>query len=161
MVFAEDRPLITGTSLSGAGVVRALGVVIAWRGRPATIVSENGTEFTSMAILKWCQQTGVEWHSIAPGKPMQNAFVGSFNGNFRDEYVNDTLFSTLIEARAATRSWKWDYNRHHPHSALGKITPTGFALKSTLEKQATKGHKRIQGLSLKPEEIRVSGRLQC
>lgn len=64
-------------------------------------MSDNGTEFTSMAILLWCQETGVEWHYIAPGKPTQNAFVESFNGRFRDECLTDTLFSTLVEARSA------------------------------------------------------------
>jgi putative transposase len=66
-------------------VTRELADLIAERGRPATFVSDNGTELTSMAVLKWCQQTGVEWHYIAPGKPMQNGFVESFNGRFRDE----------------------------------------------------------------------------
>lgn len=68
------------TSLSGLRVVRELDAIIRWRGRPDTIVSDNGTELTSMAILRWCQATGVEWHYIAPGKPTQNAFVESFNG---------------------------------------------------------------------------------
>jgi putative transposase len=67
---------------------------------------------------------------------MQNAFVESFNGRFRDECLNDTLFSTLVEPRNAIRSWKEDYNRQRPHSALGNITPAAFAIKSTLEKQA-------------------------
>jgi putative transposase len=132
----ECLALIADTSLSGARVVRELDAVIAWRGRPATIVSDNGTEPTSMAVLRWCQQTGVEWHYIAPGKPMQNAFVESFNGSFRDECLNDTLFSTLVEARHAIRSWKEDYNHQRPHSAIGNITPAEFSLKSTLEKQA-------------------------
>ena len=89
-----------------------------------------------MAVLRWCQETGVEWHYIVPGKPTQNAFVESFNGRFRDECLNDTLFSTLIEARSAIRSWKEDYNHQRPHSALGNLTPAGFAFKSALEKQA-------------------------
>lgn len=75
--------------------------LIAGRGKPKTIVSDNGTEMTSMAILKWCQETHVEWHYIAPGKPMQNGFVESFNGSFRDECLNETLFSSLAQARAA------------------------------------------------------------
>src|SRR6186997_1021630 len=95
-----------------------------------------GTELTSMAVLRWCQQTGVEWHYIAPGKPMQNAFVESFNGRFRDECLNDTLFSALSEARSAITSWKEDYNHHRPHSALANMSPAEFAMKSTLEKQA-------------------------
>jgi putative transposase len=65
------------------------------------IVSDNSTELTSTAILKWCQQTGIEWHYIAPGKPMQNGFVESFNGRLRDECLNETLFTSLAEARSA------------------------------------------------------------
>jgi len=76
-----------------------------------------------MAILRWCQETGVAWHYIAPGKPTQNAFVESFNERFRDESLNDTLFSTLVEAHSAIASWKEDYNRHRPHSALGNKPP--------------------------------------
>ena len=89
-----------------------------------------------MAVLRWCQVAGVEWHYIAPGKPVQNAFVESFNGHFRDECLNDTLFSTLTEARRAIASWKEDYNSHRPHSAIGNMPPSEFAIKSTLEKQA-------------------------
>jgi putative transposase len=132
----ECLALIADTSLSGARVVRELDAVITWRGRPDMIVSDNGTELTSMAVLRWCPKTGVDWHYIAPGKPMQNAFVESFNGSFRDECLNDTLFSTLVEARHAIRSWKEDYNHQRPHSALGNMTPAEFAIKSTLEKQA-------------------------
>jgi putative transposase len=95
-----------------------------------------GTELTSTEVLRWCQQISVEWHYIAPGKPMQNAFVESFNGRFRDECLNDTLFSTLTEARSAITSWKEDYNHHRPHSALGNMPPAELAIKSTLEKQA-------------------------
>ena len=132
----ECLALVADTSLSGLRVARELDDVIRLRGRPGTIVSDNGTEFTSMAILRWCQETDLAWHYIAPGKPTQNAFVESFNGRFRDECLNHTLFSTLTEARSAIASWKEDYNRHRPHSALGNITPAEFALKSTLAKQA-------------------------
>ena len=132
----ECLALVADTSLSGTRVVRELDAVIARRGRPCTIVSDNGTELTSMAILKWCQESGVEWHYIAPGKPMQNGFVESFNGRFRDECLNETLFSTLTQARTAIDLWKEDYNRSRPHSALGNITPIEFAMKMALEKQA-------------------------
>jgi putative transposase len=133
---ASVLALIVDTSLSGAKVVRELEAVIRLRGRPDTIVSDNGTELTSMAVLRWCQLTGVEWHYIAPGKPMQNAFVESFNGRFRNECLNDTLFSTLAAACSAITSWKEDYNHHRPHSALNNVTPADFAMKSTLEKRA-------------------------
>ena len=74
-------------------------------------VSDNGTEITSMAVLKWCQETGVEWHYIAPCKPMQNAFVKSFKERFRDECLNETLFSDLRQARLTLQNWKKDYNK--------------------------------------------------
>ncbi|RYE36721.1 MAG: transposase [Hyphomicrobiales bacterium] len=128
--------LVADTSLSGARLARELDSLIARRGKPRTIVSDNGTEMTSMAILKWCQESKVEWHYIAPGKPMQNGFVESFNGSFRDECLNETLFSSLAQARAAITAWKEDYNRNRPHSSLGNITPNEFAMKIAMEKQA-------------------------
>ncbi|MDP9837872.1 transposase InsO family protein [Neorhizobium huautlense] len=76
---------VADTSLSGRRLTRELDAIIAQRGTPRTIVSDNGTEMTSMAVLEWCQKTHVEWHYIAPGKPMQNGFVESFNGSFRGE----------------------------------------------------------------------------
>lgn len=91
----ECLALVADTSLSGGRVARELSAIIARRGaKPKTIVSDNGTELTSMAILKWCQETKIGWHYIAPGKPMQNGFVESFNGSFRDECLNETLFSS-------------------------------------------------------------------
>ncbi len=89
-----------------------------------------------MAILEWCQNTYVDWHYIAPGKPMQNGFVESFNGSFRDECLNETLFSSLTQARIEITAWKEDYNRNRPHSSLGNITPSEFASQIALEKQA-------------------------
>ena len=132
----ECLRLIADTSLSGARLARELDELITRRVKPKTIVSDNGTEMTSMAILKWCQQTHVEWHYIAPGKPMQNGFVESLNGSFRDECLNETLFSSLAQARAAIATWKEDYNRNRPHPSLGNMTPNEFATKMTLEKQA-------------------------
>lgn len=89
--------------------------------------------FTSTAILTWCQRTEVSWHYIAPGKPMQNEFIESFNGRFRDEFLNEVLFSTLTDARTQIAAWKEDYNHHRPHSALGNIPPAEFAMKIRLE----------------------------
>ena len=105
---------IVDTSISGHRVARELDRIAELRGYPCIVVSDNGTELTSNAILTWQQDRKVEWHYIAPGKPMQNGFVESFNGRFRDECLNDTLFSTLIEARTAIRSWKADYNHQRP-----------------------------------------------
>lgn len=117
-------------------MTRELDAIVKRRGKPHTIVSDNGTEMTSMAVLKWCQKAGVEWHYIAPGKPMQNGFIESFNGSFRDKCLNETLFSSLPQARQQITVWKEDYNRERPTSSLGNITPIEFAMKMALEKQA-------------------------
>jgi len=132
----ENLALIADTSLSGQRVTRELDHVIAERGMPGTIVSDNGTEFTSMAILKWVQDTGIDWHYIAPGKPTQNAFIESFNGKLRDECLNETLFSSLADAKEALEAWQEDYNRHRPHSSLGNLTPIEFAEKMSMDKLA-------------------------
>jgi putative transposase len=97
--------------------VRELEIIIAQRGRPAMFVSDNGTELTSMAVLRWSQEMRVEWHYIAPGKPTQNAFIESFNARLRDELLNETLFTSLTQVRAVLSAWKDDYNHSRPHSA--------------------------------------------
>ena len=89
-----------------------------------------------MAVLRWCQAPQIDWHYIAPGKPMQNAIDESFNGNFRDERLNETLFSSLAEARDKINAWKEDYNLIRPRSSLGNLTPQEFAMKSRLETRA-------------------------
>lgn len=78
--------------------------MVAIRGKPLMVVSDNGTEPTSTAILRWSQDQEVEWHHIAPGKPQQNAFVESFNGRLRDECLNETLFRSLDHARPVLRA---------------------------------------------------------
>jgi putative transposase len=100
---------------------RELDAIIAERGKPAACVSDNGTELTSTAILRWSQDSRVEWHYIAPGKPQQNAFIESFNGRLRDELLNETLFSSLAHAREALAEWRLDYNTIRPHSSLGNL----------------------------------------
>ena len=133
----ECLALVADTSLSGGRVAGELDAIIVRRGaKPKTIVSDNGTEFTSMAILKWCQESKVGWHYIAPGKPMQNGFVESFNGSFRDECLNETLFSSLTEARRHIIHWKEDYNDTRPHSSLGNLTPREFARNQHLQRCA-------------------------
>lgn len=123
----ECLALVADTSLSGHRVARELDAVITRRrAKPRTCVSDNGTELTSMAILKWSKASGVDWHYIQPGKPQQNAFVESFNGRLRDELLNETLFSTLDEARTLLAAWRDDYNRVRPHSALANQTPEEF-----------------------------------
>src|ERR1700692_4611070 len=124
----ECLALVADTSISGRRVARELDDIIRRRGqRPDTIVSDNGTELTSNAILGWADATGVGWHYIAPGKPQQNAFIESFNGRLRDELLNETLFTSLAQARVALRCWRTDYNDARPHSQLGWKTPSEFA----------------------------------
>jgi putative transposase len=115
----ECLGLVADTSLSGKRVVRELNAIAAWRGYPASVVSDNGTELTSNAVLTWSHDHHVEWHYIAPGKPQQNAFAESFIGKLRDECLNETLFSSIRHARAVLSNWKQDYNQVRPHSALG------------------------------------------
>ena len=118
---------VVDTSLSGVRVARELDRIVELRGRPRMLVSDNGTELTSNAILRWQQDSGVGWHYIAPGKPMQNGFVESFNGRLRDECLNEHLFAGLAEARRIIAEWRYDYNTTRPHTSLDGLTPNEFA----------------------------------
>jgi putative transposase len=111
----ECLALVADTSISGARVARELTTIIGQRGKPLMIVSDNGTELTSMAILRWSKERRVEWHYTAPGKPTQNAFVERLgfarlrlNGKLRDECLNETLFTSLAHARAELADWQLD-----------------------------------------------------
>ena len=123
----ECLALVPDTSISGRRVARELDRIVARGGPPGGIVSDNGTELTSNAILGWSDRQKVAWHYIAPGKPVQNAFIESFNGRLRDELLNETLFHSLPHARVVLESWRRDYNTERPHSSLGWQTPLGFA----------------------------------
>jgi putative transposase len=122
---------IPDTSISGQRVARELTAIIERHGKPGMIVSDHGTEFTCNAMLTWCHDNGVDWHFIAPGKPMQNGFVESFNGRMRDELLNEMLFFDLADARTKIAAWVADYNEQRPHSALGYQTPAAYAAKLT------------------------------
>jgi putative transposase len=132
----ENLVLVADTSLSGQRVARELHQIITERGMPKTIVSDNGTEFTSMAILKWVQETGIDWHYIAPGQPQQNGFIESFNGKLRDECLNETPFGTLRDAHKTLEEWREDYNWRRPYSALGNLTPMEFLQREAMDKMA-------------------------
>ena len=132
-VTRECLRAVPDTSISGRRVVRELADLIAERGNPGMIVSDNGTELTSNAVLAWCGEAGITWHYIAPGRPMQNGYVESFNGRMRDELLNETLFLGLDHVRCAIADWIADYNAERPHSSLGYATPAAYA--AELEKQ--------------------------
>jgi len=119
----ECLALVADTSLSGRRVVRELDAIATGRGYPASVVSDNGTELTSSAVLAWSQDRGVGWHYIAPGKPQQNAFVESFNGKLRDECLNGEIFYSLKEGQVVIETWRVHYNTVRPHSSLGYRPP--------------------------------------
>ena len=121
------------TSLPGRRIVRVLERLVAIWGKPAMIVSDNGTELTCNAMLKWTTDMSVEWHYIAPGKPMQNGYMESFNGKLRDECLNEHLFSSLAEARRIIEAWRVDYNEVRPHSSLAYQTPEEYAVAWTAQ----------------------------
>jgi putative transposase len=129
----ECLALVVDTSLSGVRVARELDRLAEFRGLPLMIVSDNGTELTSNAILSWQQDHNVEWHYIAPGKPQQNGFVESFNGRLRDECLNEHLFTSLAGARNIIEAWRIDYNAMRPHTSLNGLTPMEFANRSRLD----------------------------
>jgi putative transposase len=115
------------TSLPGPRVVRVLEGLKQSRGVPEVIQVDNGPEFISQALDQWAFANGVKLHFIEPGKPVQNAFIESFNGKFRDECLNQNWFVSLAEARQVIQAWRVDYNTARPHSSLGYRTPAEFA----------------------------------
>jgi putative transposase len=121
----ECLATVVDTSLSGVRVVRELERLTLERTTPRVIVSDNGTELTSAAVLRWAIDR-VAWHYIQPGKPVQNAFIESFNSRLRDECLNEHAFLTLAEARRLIDAWRDDYNHVRPHSSLGALTPIEF-----------------------------------
>jgi putative transposase len=123
----ECVALVADTSIPGHQLARELTCLMEERGSPEVIVSDNGTEMTSRAILEWQSTHQVGWHYIAPGKPMQNGFIESFNGKLRDECLNETLFEDLNHVQVVLAQWKQDYNMIRPHSSLKGKTPMEFA----------------------------------
>ena len=119
---------IVDFSISGQRVSRPLDQLQRDRGLPKAAVSDNGSEFTSKAMFLWSQQTGVQLRFIQPGKPIQNAFVESFNGKLRDACLNEQWFLTLDDAKRNIEAWRIHYNRVRPHSSLGYLPPEQFRL---------------------------------
>ena len=117
------------TSIGGATVVNVLQELALTRSLPKIITVDNGPELTGKALHLWAQSTGVTLHHIQPGKPMQNAFIESFNGTFRDDCLNQHWFASLPETRLLIEHWRsHDYNRLRPHSSIGRVPPDVFAL---------------------------------
>lgn len=123
----ENRGILADFSISGERMARFLDALGDLFGYPDEIVLDNGPECTSKAMFFWSERTGVKLSFIQPGKPMQNGFIESFNGKFRDECLNEHWFTSLEEARRIIEKWRTHYNEERPHSALGYRTPKEFA----------------------------------
>jgi putative transposase len=123
----ECLALEVDSCLSSRRVTRVLEWVIEQRGAPEAIRCDNGPEFTSRHFLAWCESHKIKTVYIQPGRPMQNGYVESFNGRFRDECLNANWFTTMADARHNIEAWRQDYNDDRPHSALGYRAPREFA----------------------------------
>jgi putative transposase len=125
--FTRECPVIeVDTSLPSARVIGVLEHLAATRGLPSVLVCDNGPEFTSRTFDAWAYQRGIKVQCIRPGKPVENAFIESFNGRLRDECLSASWFLDLADARAQIEAWRRDYNGARPHSGLAGCTPNGF-----------------------------------
>jgi putative transposase len=123
----ECLKIVVDTSIGGVRVTKTLDMLKELRGLPETIITDNGSEFTSKAMGMWAQVNHVNIAFIRPGKPMENGFVESFNGRFRDECLNEQWFTSIKDAREKIEAWRDEYNLRRPHSSLGMKTPKEFA----------------------------------
>ena len=134
---------IVDLSISGERLARFLDDLARRRGLPEGLVMDNGPEPTSKAMFEWARRTGVELHFIEPGKPVQNAFIESFNGRFRDECLNEEWFVSLAHARAVIEDWRIHYNTARPHSALGYRTPAAWLATRAASLELRKGSAQL------------------
>ena len=124
---SKEVPVIeVEVSIGGARVCRILDRLFLTRPLPETLILDNGPEFAGTALDAWAAQHGVHLHFIQPGKPVQNAFIESFNGKFRDECLNEHWFLTLQEAQRVIEAWRREYNEERTHSTIGDVTPQEF-----------------------------------
>jgi putative transposase len=114
-------------NIGGLAVSRVLERLVNRRGIPEMVLCDNGPEFTSRALDQWCYRNGVKLSFITPGKPIENCYIESFNGRFRDECLNVNWFQTLDDAKDQIEQWRKEYNEIRPHSSLNGITPLEFS----------------------------------
>lgn len=135
---SKEVPVIeVDVSIGGARVCRILDRLFLTRPLPETLILDNGPEFAGTALDAWAAQHGVSLRFIQPGKPVQNAFIESFNGKFRDECLNEHWFVTLQEAQLVIEAWRREYNEERTHSAIGDVTPQEFILNPQNEAHLT------------------------
>jgi putative transposase len=127
--YSKEVPVIeVDVSIGGARVCRILDRLFLGRPLPEALILDNGPEFAGTALDAWAAQHGVHLHFIQPGKPVQNAFIESFNGKFRDECLNEHWFMTLQEAQLVIEAWRREYNEARTHSSIGDVTPQEFII---------------------------------
>lgn len=114
-------------SIPSVRVIEVLERLRAERGLPEVIITDNGSEFTSRAFDAWAYARGIRIEHIQPGKPVQNAFIESFNGTLRDDCLNMHWFLSLENAKMEIEDWRREYNQYRPHSSLGGLTPAEYA----------------------------------
>ena len=114
-------------SITGYDVVRGITAVVRFRGPPLAIITDNAPEFVNKALDLWTHETRISHLFIRPGKPVENAYIESFNGRLRDECLNLHWFQSLEQARVILSAWRVDYNQVRPHTSLGGQTPDEFA----------------------------------
>jgi transposase InsO family protein len=123
----EVVQIVADTSIPALYVTRVLDQVSVERGLPRVIRTDNGPEFAGRVMQTWAAHNRVELRFIQPGKPVQNAYVESFNSRFRDECLSQHWFASLSHMRSVIENWREDYNHHRPHSTLGYVPPAVFA----------------------------------
>ena len=128
--------LEAGFRMSGETVGQVLDRVLDSPAVPRSITVDHGTEFQSRALEDWAYRRGVQLDFIRPGKPVENAFIESFNGRLRDECLNVHQFTSLVEAQTIIEAWRVDYNTRRPHSSLGHLTPSEFVRQRQDEQDA-------------------------
>jgi len=126
------------TSINGERVTRVLDWLLFTRGCPEVITTDNGPEFAGVTLDRWAYNNNVHLDFIEPGKPIQNAFIESFNGRLRHECLNQHYFVTLIEAKKIIEDWRMEYNTFRPHGSLNGLTPEEFTKTWKEEKQQQK-----------------------
>lgn len=123
----ESLAIEVDTSLPSLRVIRVLNRIIAERGKPANLRSDNGPEFISHLLQQWCEDHEIRLQYIQPGKPTQNAYIERKNGSIRRELLNAYLFNSLSEVRCLSHEWRIDYNTERPHKSLGYLSPITYA----------------------------------
>ena len=134
----ESLAIEVDVSLTGERVTRVLERLSLERGLPLVIQADNGPELRGRVLDQWAYEHGVKLQFIAPGKPIQNAYIESFNARLREECFNEHVFLSLDDARSKIERWRIAYNRERPHSSLGNLTPEEFAAKSQMSSAAAR-----------------------